>query len=240
MSNIQKTLDSLQPYVIGIRYLEGTALVDVVFKEGWTVIDDPTIKKIKGDEGLNYYMIFSESPNVGIDELLNYVSRVIKLNFEREKKHELLRVKVNELKEMFKKYNLAQLSRLSFTFGEEDLLPAISELDNEPELPITNPKQEYIEEPIEAETFKEQPNNVDEGEISEEDREILEEEARAARNLKILENQKKISGTKAIARKVELPPKPKIETVITQKESISDCNCGPNEFCNKCMDEKGL
>ena len=95
MSNIQKTLDSLQPYVIGIRYLEGTALVDVVFKEGWTVIDDPTIKKIKGDEGLNYYMIFSESPNVGIDELLNYVSRVIKLNFEREKKHELLRVKVN-------------------------------------------------------------------------------------------------------------------------------------------------
>ena len=33
MSNIQKTLDSLQPYVIGIRYLEGTALVDVVFKD---------------------------------------------------------------------------------------------------------------------------------------------------------------------------------------------------------------
>jgi hypothetical protein len=238
MSNIQKTLDSLQPYVIGIRYLEGTALVDVFFKEGWTVIDDPTIKKIKGDEGLNYYMIFSESPNVGIDELLNYVSRVIKLNFEREKKHELLRVKVNELKEIFKKYNLAQLSRLSFTFGEEDLLPAISELDDEPEPTITNHKQEYIEEPIEVETFKEQPNNVDEGEISEEDREILEEEARAAKNLKILENQKKISSTKVIARKVELPPKPKIETTITQNEPISDCNCGPNEACDKCIDTK--
>jgi hypothetical protein len=30
--NIQKTLDSLQPYVIGIRYLDGIPLVDVVLK----------------------------------------------------------------------------------------------------------------------------------------------------------------------------------------------------------------
>ena len=73
MSNIQKTLDALQPYVIGIRYLEGTAVVDAVFKEGWTVLDDPNIKKIKGNEELNYFMFYSEAPNIGLDELLNYV-----------------------------------------------------------------------------------------------------------------------------------------------------------------------
>jgi hypothetical protein len=42
MSNIQKTLDSLQPYVIGIRYLEGTPLVDVVFKEDNSRVRDKT------------------------------------------------------------------------------------------------------------------------------------------------------------------------------------------------------
>jgi hypothetical protein len=63
--NIQDTLDKLQPYVIGIRYLDGTPLVDAVFKEGWTVIEDANIKKVKGDDGLNYYMIFSEIKGIG-------------------------------------------------------------------------------------------------------------------------------------------------------------------------------
>ena len=85
MSNIQKTLDSLQPYVIGIRYLEGKIpVVDAVFKEGWTVIDDPKIEKAKGDEALNYYMIYSEKPGVGLDDLLAYAERVIKANRYRD------------------------------------------------------------------------------------------------------------------------------------------------------------
>jgi hypothetical protein len=83
--NIQDTLDKLQPYVIGIRYLDGTPLVDAVFKEGWTVIEDANIKKVKGDDGLNYYMILVKS-KVSLDELLNYVGKVIKANLEREKK----------------------------------------------------------------------------------------------------------------------------------------------------------
>ena len=115
MSNtIQKTLDSLQPYVIGIRYLEGTVLVDAVFKEGWTVPEEPKIKTVKGDDCMIYYMLFSEVKGIGLDELLAYVSKVIKINLEREKKHELLRAKVNELKELFKRYSLEKLIGLKF------------------------------------------------------------------------------------------------------------------------------
>jgi len=94
MSNIQKTLDSLQPYVIGIRYLEGTPLVDAVFKEGWTVPDDNKVKKVRGNEEMNYYMLFSEVAGVGLDDLLDYVKKTIDLNIEREKKHDLLKEKV--------------------------------------------------------------------------------------------------------------------------------------------------
>jgi hypothetical protein len=222
MSSIQKTLDSLQPYVIGIRYLEGLPLVDTVFKEGWTVPEDSSITKIKGDEGMNYYMIYSEKKGVGIDELLSFVDKTIKLNLEREKKHELLRVKVEELKKLFKDNSLAKLSRLKFTFSEEDILPSLGEFDlnieeqKEPEqIEQTEPIQEaviysaemvdsmYSEEEMVSQTA---PQYVDENgnpiQYTEEELEMMEEEARAERNRKLFKNKKN-----GIASKIELPPR---------------------------------
>ena len=66
---------------------------------------------------MNYFMIFSETNGIGLDELLGYVERTIKLNQEREKKHELLKAKVNELKEIFKKNSLSKLTRLKFSLS---------------------------------------------------------------------------------------------------------------------------
>lgn len=227
MSSIQKTLDSLQPYVIGIRYLEGLPLVDTVFKEGWTVPDDPKITKVKGDEGMNYYMIYSENKGVGIDDLLAFVDKTIKLNQEREKKHELLRLKVEELKRIFKETPLTKLSRLKFTFTEEDIVPPISDFDlnieDEPQNPIeaTPETTETYQEPIiytaemidameaEQERMSQQPlvpqfldENGNPIEYTEEELEMIEEEARAERNRQMFKNKKN-----GMASKVELPPR---------------------------------
>lgn len=221
MSSIQKTLDSLQPYVIGIRYLEGLPLVDTVFKEGWTVPEDPKITKVKGDEGMNYYMIYSENKSIGIDELLAFVDKTIKLNLEREKKHDLLRLKVEELKRLFKDNSLAKLSRLKFTFSEEDMVPSLNEfnldIDDEPTQPEvqTEPEQEpivYTAEMIDAMGEEENsvistvPHYVDENgnpiEYTEEELEMIEEEARAERNRKLFKNKKN-----GMASKIELPPR---------------------------------
>ena len=221
MSSIQKTLDSLQPYVIGIRYLEGLPLVDTVFKEGWTVPEDPSITKVKGDEGMNYYMIYSEKKGVGIDELLSFVDKTIKLNLEREKKHELLRLKVEELKKLFKDNTLARLTRLKFTFTEEDIVPSLGEFDLNIEEQIeteqieTEDVQEpviytaemvdnmYSEEDIVSQTV---PQYVDENgnpiQYTEEELEMMEEEARAERNRKLFKNKKN-----GMASKIELPPR---------------------------------
>jgi len=248
MSNIQKTLDSLQPYVIGIRYLEGTPLVDAVFKEGWTVPDEQNIRKAKGNEEMNYYMIFSEAEGVGLDELLAYVERTIKLNQEREKKHDLLREKVNELKEIFKKNSLAKLTRLKFTFSEEDLMPKLDDFDIDdemPPLPITPPSPR-IEQSFEEESINETPINtaayLDENgnpiEMTDEELEMLEEEARAERNKKAM--SKRNNPISNMAKKVELPPKRKIEMAMADSEYDSDCECGPEEACEKCIDKKGF
>lgn len=224
MSSIQKTLDSLQPYVIGIRYLEGLPLIDTVFKEGWTVPDDPKITKVKGDEGMNYYMIYSENKNIGIDELLAFVDRTIKLNLEREKKHDLLRVKVEELKRLFKEAPLSKLNRLKFTFTEEDIIPSLGEFDLNIDDDIKKTEEVNIDEtqnsePIiytsdmvdnmyneETEPINKVTAYLDENgnpiEYTEEELEMIEEEARAERNRKLY--AKKRNG---LANKIELPPR---------------------------------
>lgn len=222
MSNIQKTLDSLQPYVIGIRYVEGTPVVDTVFKEGWTLHDDPRIEKAKGSEEMNYYMLFSKLEGIGLDELLSYVDKTIKLNVEREKKHDLLRDKVNELKEVFKKNSLEKLKRLKFTFGEEDLVPKLNDFD-------VNLDETYEEEIIETSTLNIKPENIEtknfndsvnekqptpsylDGDgnpiqLSEEELEMIEEEERAKRNMEMLK-AKKQNKSSNISSKIELPPR---------------------------------
>lgn len=95
MSKIQEKLDSLQPYVVGIRYLHGMQIVDAVFKEGCSVPTSDTIKKEFVDEAQNYYMFYTEKEGVTIDDLLEYVEGIIGVNIEREKKYELLKLKVN-------------------------------------------------------------------------------------------------------------------------------------------------
>ena len=254
MSNIQKTLDSLQPYVIGIRYLEGIPVVDVVFKDGWTVLDDPKIEKAKGDEGLNYYMLYSEKQGVGLDDLLSYVERVIKANLEREKKHELLKNKVNELKELFKKHSLSKLMNLKFTFKEEELVPNLNDFDVDIEEtiappvapPVAPPNEQHFEEETIPQPSTNQPQTyLDEKgkpiELSEEELEILEEERRAERNRQALasKNKEKPKPVNNMAKKVELPPKRKPEMVVADRDLETDCDCGPDEACEKCIDSKG-
>jgi len=261
MSNLQKTLDSLQPYVIGIRYVEGTPVVDVIFKEDWSVPEDPKIKKIKGREDVNYFMIYADTDanGVGLDELLVYVERTIKLNQEREKKQELLRKKVNELKELFKRTSLIKLNRLKFTFEDEELITKFDEFDideslndepriDEPKIDEPRIDEPRIDEPKIDEAFikptitntvpflDEHGNQI---EMTEEEMEMLEEEARAERNRKALLN--KNSKTKpSISKKVELPPKPRPQLSIADNDFETDCECGPNDACEKCIDQKGF
>ncbi len=249
MSNIEKTLSALQPYVIGIRYLDGVPVVDTVFKDGWTLPESDVIKRAKGNDELNYYMIFSEKNGVGLDDLLLYVDKTIKLNLDREKKHELLREKVNELKELFKKNSLVKLKHLKFVLDEE-LVPKMDDFNLEDdELDNKETKQNIIVEkvPVVDNSFEEeiipsnQPNNyVDEHgkaiELTQEDQELLEEEARAEKNLRILEAKKQ--KTNIIPKKVELPPKRKIEMAISNTSYDTDCDCGPNDACNKCIETK--
>ena len=236
MANLQQTLDALQPYVIGIRYVDKVPVIDAVFKDGWTLPDSDIITKVKGNQDLNYFMIYSDKDGVGLDELLAYIDTTIKANIEREKKHELLKEKVNELKELFKRTTLLKLKRLKFAFNDEDLLPEINEFD----LDDTNEPENIKQEPIVTEQINvPQPPPESSFALTEEDMEILEEEKRAE-NFKQMQEAKKLNGqVKKLSSKVELPPKKVLQPNNDEYEEF-DCNCGPEEACEKCIDRKGF
>jgi hypothetical protein len=239
MANLQKTLDALQPYVIGIRYLDGLPVVDAVFKDDWTLPESNIIHRVKGNNDVNYYMLFSETEGIGLDELLSYVDVTIKTNIEKEKKHELLKERVNELKELFKRTPLTKLQRLKFSFSDEDLMPELNDLTLDEE--ILEEKDEILniisQPPVTTDEDVKQVPTIEEN-LTDEEREILEEERRAENYKTYQQNQKNTSQLESIKKKVELPPRKTIEAELVNKNE--SCDCEPEEACIKCIDKKSL
>ena len=229
MAKIQNRLDGLQPYVEGIRYLQGMVFVDAVLKDDWTVLTSDYIKKIVSDDDKNHLIFYSEKEGVTIDDLLDFVEKNIKVNIERELKHKYLVSKVEELKKVFKSNSLEKLKTLKFIFTDELISDKMEDddIDLETEHPL-NFTQEDIDE----------NNKLQKEELS---KTIIEPQP-------IIETKpitiQKVSNTNNFNKvKVELPPKGKIQLEVHElpKEMTEGtCNCGPDEYCPKCMDEKGL
>jgi len=213
MSKIQERLNALRPYVVGIRYLQGIQLVDAVLKEGWTVPESKLIQRERVDGDDNYFMFFSDKEDIDIDDLLDYVQEIIDLNIEREKKFELLKLKVDELKKIFKDNSLTKLQRLRFSFSEPEILPTLKDMDD-----------------IGDDFYEESTELIDNDEKIEP---VIEP--------KKVENKKQTNGKATPPVKfndVELPPKGQKIELEEFKEPNVICKCGPNEFCPICEEEK--
>lgn len=255
MGNLQETLNSLQPYVSSISYVSNKQVVVAKFNNGWILPDSKLVTKVKSAEDSESYFIYSEVEGIGLDEILDYIRVVINVNLEREKKHMLLKDKIEELKALFKKNTLAQLTKLRFVLTDDMIIPKTEDIElhdidiDEPEMPVTLPpvqrlpKPEVIQQPPEpiAElepVYEPEPQVLPEN-MTEEELEILEEERRAENYRLYKQNnpqpvRQPKSQTKNTVKKhqrVELPPR--------QMAFASDCDCGENEACEKCIDSKG-
>lgn len=228
MSKIQEKLNSLRPYVVGIRYVQGIQLVDAVLKDGWAVPESKLIQKerVEGEE--NYYMFFSDKEEVDIDDLLDYVQEIISLNIEREKKFELLKIKVEELKKIFKESSLIKLQKLKFTFNEPDIIPSLMEMgDIDEDLNDGLAPEEKMIESI-SEVLSER-TKIDNPQESETQNKI--QNNKSQKKSKIVDNH--FNG-------IELPPKGE-KVILEQFETPKIiCKCGPDDICPTCEEEKNF
>jgi len=157
-------------------------------------------------------MLYSQMEDIGVDELLDYVEKIININIERELKYELLKDKVKELKELFGKTSLVKLKTLKFAFSSEQLIPDVMSdddikmTDNPPEEPKkTDPAKPKKSEPVKPK--KEQPAS-------------------------------NFGGVELPPKKGE---KIKVEThELPSDMTEGECDCGPDQACPKCIDRKNL
>ena len=109
MGGIQERLNKLKPFVKGIRFVNTASVVDVQLKEGWSIGDNDKILVKRGKTDENYFMFYSEDSSVSFDDLLDYVEKTININVENEKKLELIKLKIEELKKHFESKPLSVL-----------------------------------------------------------------------------------------------------------------------------------
>ena len=207
MNNIQERLDSLQPHIKGIRYVQGVQVVDAVFKNGWTIPESDVIKKDLIEEEGNYYVFYTEKEGVTFDDLLEYIEGIISINIEREKKNELFKTKVKELQEIFKSNTLSKLKLFKFKFDEPDLMTSLNNINIDSDNVVNDIKEE-------VETTEEVEKEIKE--------EVVVENTTTTKKVK---NQE-----------IELPPKKEKIELQEFKEPNIVCKCSKGEICIACAE----
>lgn len=138
---IQEKLNSLRPYVTGIRFVKDLPVVDLVIKEGWNMFETDNVLYKPSSNNKNYFMVFPKNPKDNIDIVVTHVENVINVNIENENKLTLLKVRIEELKRLFSEKNLNQLEKLKFVF-EEITSPTLDDIN-------INPKSRHVKNGIE-------------------------------------------------------------------------------------------
>lgn len=122
--SINKRIQSLLPYLTEIKFSEKIILVGGNFYPKWIVREDknPLIKVHNSgpnDKGRVTYHFYSEKGKIEIDTLLDYFEDVINENLDRERKEDLFKKKVEELKSVFKTNTLTDLENLEIDIRDE-------------------------------------------------------------------------------------------------------------------------
>ena len=123
---IKDRLDILLPYLQEIKFSQNIVLVGGLFYPKWIVKDSPsaeikTHKTGPNDDGKVVYHFYGEKNKINIDTLLDFLEEGINENLDRERKEDLFKKKVEELKNVFKSSTLTDLESLLIKVGEEEI-----------------------------------------------------------------------------------------------------------------------
>ena len=243
MSKLQNKLNSLQPYLLQLRFPKGQTVIDMVFKEGWQVPQSNIIKSNKGESEHNYHMFYSTDDNIELDGIISYIEKVIDLNVEREEKQKLLKLKVKELQTLFQETPLSILKGMTFSSptiiredSDSESLDIVLDLPKEMASDINKvPKNKIVEEVIDKDD-KIVEDVIDKS--VEESTEIKEEFEKFDLTEYDTTPKLPITTKHVKGQRIELPTK-KIKLEVFNEPTNIICNCiGEDQICPVCEEVK--
>lgn len=119
MISLQDRLKRLRPYVVGIRFVKDMPVIDVNVKDGWKILSNDRITINKSEKTKNYFMFYSENPEIDVDEILDFVEKCIDYNKEIEAKEVLYETYASTLRNLFQNTSYEELKNLQFTFNKK-------------------------------------------------------------------------------------------------------------------------
>ncbi len=149
--SLYKELVPFVEYIHSIRKLKSYLSFDMVFPNKWSIpksiVEEGQIVGFE-TENQNHKGISFVSPieELEVSKTLTKISKIIKLNKEKELKEKLFKEAVEQLKSTFEKNDLDKLKNLYFDFNEEDETPELNvELQDEDDLEYEQDDQEPID-----------------------------------------------------------------------------------------------
>jgi hypothetical protein len=141
-------------YLHSIRKLQNYLSFDMVFPTKWSlpksIVDEGQIVGFEAEnqnmKGISFVSPIDDSE---VSKTMTKISKVIKLNKEKELKERLFKETVERLKSTFEKTDLDKLQNLYFDFDDGDDTPELDvELDDDEN---DSDHEQYEQEPIDTE-----------------------------------------------------------------------------------------
>jgi hypothetical protein len=122
--NFTDVITYLFPYLQSFRRLKDYLSVDLIFPKNWDfpneIIQKCQVVQNEKHQGDGINLSFVSKLDNELESLIDVIEELINHNLEREEKERLLRLKVSELKELFKNSTLNDLKGLSIVLDNEE------------------------------------------------------------------------------------------------------------------------
>ena len=116
MKTLQERMNDMKPYFRGIEMYNEALMVKVIYPPRWKAYPsvDGRIKVTASDndKSLTYY--YADSKDTTYEEMFDLIEETIKANNEIVLKLQLLKTKVEELKELFSQLSYDELKTIKF------------------------------------------------------------------------------------------------------------------------------
>jgi hypothetical protein len=129
-------ISQFSDYLHSIRKLEEYLSFDIMFPVKWgipkSIVDEGQLIPFStGDENTKGFSFVSSINEKEINELINKVLKIIKINKDREIKDKLFKETIEKLKNTFEKNDLEKLKKLYFDFESDMQTPLENEQNGE-------------------------------------------------------------------------------------------------------------
>jgi hypothetical protein len=122
--SLQEVISLLFPYLSAMRKMKQYLSIDLIFPKTWEFpneyIEKASVVQNDKYSGEGVFLSFVCEVEKNMDRTIEVIFQIISYNLEREEKEKLLKIKLLELREVFKNGKLNDLQNLKIHLPEPD------------------------------------------------------------------------------------------------------------------------